>query len=234
MVREISVGRVQEGPRLEDQARYVYAIVKGLPRRWRPPASGVGASPVVAHAVRDLVLISSVVDAVPSPTPRSVALHEAVLLSTLEADAVLPLAFGTVLPVPHVETWLAVHRMLIRTHLARLRRHVEMTVRLVSLGTDGPVGSALRATAERVVERAGLPEWRYRDDGGAGFSSSLSFLVPREGVADFLTRIGPIAARAGRVAVVPTGPWAPCSFTPRLAPVPGAARPMPEPLARAG
>jgi hypothetical protein len=76
-----------------------------------------------------------------------------------------------------------------------------------------------------------VSDWRYRDD-GAGFFSSLAFLVPREGVDDFLARVAPVAARAGAVAVVPTGPWAPSSFSPRLL-VPVSAGPQGG-MARAG
>ena len=51
-------------------------------------------------------------------------------------------------------------------------------------------------------------------------------------VGEFLARVAPVAARAGDVAVVPTGPWAPSSFAPPL-PVPGVAA-AGERLARAG
>jgi hypothetical protein len=44
----------------------------------------------------------------------------------------------------------------------------------------------------------------------------VAFLVPRDGIGDFLARVAPVAARAGAIAVVPTGPWAPASFSPRL------------------
>ena len=195
---------------------YLYAIVHGLPRRWRPPASGVGAAAVVARSVRDLVLITSVIDAAPRRTPMTIALHEEVVSSTLEAEAVLPLEFGTVTSAPHFDAWLLAHLGFVRAHLGRLRRHVEMTIRLVSLASTTGSSALLRATAECLVERAGLSEWRYRDDGPTGLSSSLAFLVPRDGVPDFLARIAPVAARTRAIAVVPTGPCAPLSFSPRL------------------
>ncbi|HMH52745.1 MAG TPA: GvpL/GvpF family gas vesicle protein [Candidatus Acidoferrum sp.] len=105
----------------------------------------------------------------------------------------------------------------------------ELTIRLVSLG-PGAARATLRAIAERLVERAEVSEWRYRGDEPGGPVASLAFLVPR--VGDFLARVAPVAARAGDVAVVPTGPWAPSSFTPRL-PVPATATAS-KPLARAG
>jgi hypothetical protein len=221
------VCRHREGP-----ADYLYAIVEGLPRRWRPPAAGVGSAPVVARPLRDLVLILSAVDAIPRPTPKTVARHDEVVSTTLGAEAVLPLEFGTVVPAADVDAWLVAHLGLVRAHLARLRRHLEMTVRLVSLTANAGARASLRATAERLVEHAGVPEWRYCDAGSGRFSSSLAFLVHRDGVDDFLARVAPVAARAGTVAVVPTGPWAPSSFSARL-PVPVSIG-VPGVLARAG
>jgi hypothetical protein len=57
---------------------------------------------------------------------------------------------------------------------------------------------------------------------------TLAFLLPRAEVTTFLTRIAPVAARAGDVAVVPSGPWPAWTFVPPLE-VP--ARPLSEPLA---
>ena len=84
----------------------------------------------------------------------------------------------------------------------------------------------------RLIDRVGVPEWCYRDGGADGPVSTLAFLVSREGIGDFLARVAPVAARAGDVAVVPTGPCAPSSFAPPL-PVPGSAG-AGERLARAG
>jgi hypothetical protein len=209
--------------------RYLYAIVEGLPRRWRPPSYGVTSSPIVVRAVRDLVLVESAVDAIPRRTPRAVSLHDEVTSATLPAEAVLPLEFGTVLPALRVEAWLTAHLGLVRAHLPRLRRHIEMAVRLVSL--TATVQAPLRETAERLVERVDLGEWRYRA-GPGGLSATLAFLVHRDGIGDFLARVAPVAARAERVAVVPTGPWAPASFSPRLPALDSSQ--IPAVLARAG
>ena len=216
MAREISAEPAQVCRHREGPADYLYALVEGLPRRWRPPASGVGSAPVVARPIRDLMLIASEVDVNPRPTPHTVALHDEVVSTTPGADAVLPLEFGTVVRASEVDAWLAAHLGLVRVHLARLRRHLEMTIRLVSLTPNAGARASLRATAERLVERAGVTEWRYRDAGAGGFASSLACLVPRDGIGDFLARVAPVAARGGTIAVVPTGPWPPASFSPRL------------------
>jgi hypothetical protein len=163
-----------------------------------------------------VALITSSIDSAPRLTPRIVALHDEVVSATLAAEAVLPLDFGTVTAAPHVDAWVTTHLGFVRAHLARLRGHVEMTIRLVSLASPAGSDASLRSTAECLVARAGLTEWRYRGDGPSGLSSSLAFLVPRDAVADFLARIAPVAARARTIAVVPTGPCAPLSFAPRL------------------
>jgi hypothetical protein len=216
MAWEVSAEPAREPFDRQGASDYLYAIVEGLPRRWRPPTSGVGAAPVVTRSVRDLVLITSPIDAAPRPTPRTIALHDEVVSTTLEAEAVLPLEFGTVTAALHADAWLLAHLGSVRTHLDRLRRHLEMAIRLVSLTSGAGSSAALRSTAECLVARAGLPEWRYREDDASGLSSSLAFLVPRDAVADFLARIAPVAARARAIAVVPTGPCAPLSFSPRL------------------
>jgi len=232
MACELSAEPARVTPRRQESADYVYAIVQGLPPRWKPPAAGVGDAPVTTRSVRDLILITSAIDTVPRPTPKTVALHDDVVSSTLDADAVLPLEFGTVTAPVHADAWLTAHLAFVRVHLARLRRHVEMTVRLVSLDGADAMSAPLRSTAECLVERAGLVDWRYRHDrSSGGLGSSLAFLVPREGVGDFLARIAPVAARARTIAVVPTGPCAPLSFAPALR---GALTDMSRSLARAG
>jgi hypothetical protein len=232
MAREILAEPAQVLGHRPGPVDYLYAIAEGLPRRWRPPAVGVSTAPVVARSLCGLVLITSTIDALPRPTPKAMARHAEVVSAALTADAVLPLPFGTVVAALEVDDWLAGHLELIRTCLPRLRRHVEMTIRLVSLSPGAEARATLRAIAERLVERAEVSEWRCREDGPGGPVSSLAFLVPRDGVPEFLARVAPVAARAGDVAVVPTGPWAPSSFSPRL-PVPATAT-APEPLARAG
>jgi hypothetical protein len=232
MAREILAEAAQVFRHRQAPADYVYAIVEGLPRRWRPPAGGVGSGPVFARPVRDLVLIASAIEAMPRRTPHAMARHDAVVSTTLGAEAALPLEFGTVVPAFELDAWLAVHLGMVHVCLARLRRHLEMTIRLVSLAPGAGARASLRATAERLVERADVTEWRYREDGPAGLSSTLAFLVARDGIAEFLARVAPVAARAGTVAVVPTGPGAPCSFSPRL-PLPVVAG-APDGLARAG
>jgi hypothetical protein len=51
MAREISAEPAQVFGRRQGAADYLYAIAERLPRRWRPPADGVDAAPVVARVI---------------------------------------------------------------------------------------------------------------------------------------------------------------------------------------
>jgi hypothetical protein len=197
---------------------YLYALAERLPRRWRAPVGGAGAAAVVARPLRDLTVITSAVDAIPRPTSAALARHEEVAAAALVAEAVVPFPFGTVVPAPEVDDWLTGHLALVQSSLPKLRRRVEMSIKLVSLSPGARAPSSLRETAERLVEHAGVSDWHYHDGGIGPLVSAVAFLVARDGIADFLARVAPVAARAGDVAVVPTGPWAPSSFAPRLPP----------------
>jgi hypothetical protein len=216
---------METSPRVSRPLRYLYAIVQGLPGTWSPPGAGVGDA-ILTQPLRELLLVSSPIAAVPPRTLRAEAAHDDVVASLLEAPAVLPFRFGTVVAEAKLETWLEARGPRIRAGLAEVRGRVEMIVRLLRLdqrsahpaSTDGdPTAAALRELAERLVERAGLAAWRYCPTGrGANVAASVVFLVPREDVPAFLARIAPVAARAENMAVVPTGPWPAYSFAPPL------------------
>lgn len=197
--------------------RYLYALVQGLPKTWRPPAAGVGA--ITAQPFRDLLLISSPVVSPPVRTVAAAASHDEVVASALDASAVLPFRFGTVVAEAELERWLEARWTRIRAGLAEVRGRVEMNVRLLQLDQRAadPAEATLQGVAERLVERAGLAAWRYCPTGrGDNLAASVVFLVPREEVPAFLARIAPVAARAENMAVVPTGPGPAYSFTPPL------------------
>ncbi len=215
---------METSPRVSPPLRYLYAIVQGLPGTWRPPPGGVGGT-LVRQPFRELLLISTPVASPLPRTPSAEAGHDDVVASLLEAPAVLPFRFGTVVAEAELESWLEARWTRIRAALAELRGRVEMSVRLLPLDQRTPdsasardlTGAALRALADRLVERAGLTVWRYCPAGrGANLTASVAFLVPREEVPAFLARIAPVAARAENMAVVPTGPWPAYSFTPSL------------------
>lgn len=215
---------------------YLYAIVDRLPAAWRPPASGLGAASVVPRRVHDLVVLGSLLDVVPPPNPRTLALHHDIVRTVMDADALLPLPYGTTVPAGAVVDWLTARRVTLAAVLESVRGCVEMRVKLLRLGDaretraparaggrggtagEAPAVPALQALADALVERAALPRWRVEPGGGAGnVALSIAFLVPRAELSGFLARIAPVASHADGVAVVPTGPWPPAAFVPDLA-----------------
>ena len=203
---------------------YLYAVVEGLPLAWRAPAPVVGER-VERRTLDGLVVLSSAAPVVPPASPNTLALHHDVVASALEADGLVPFRYGTALPAGDVDAWLSRERPAIDGALASVRGCVEMSVKLLRLDSGPPSRArvtdaatderALRTLADRLVERAALPQWRYRPAGSAGnVVASVAFLLPRHELADFLARIAPIASRAVGVAVVPTGPWPAYSFVP--------------------
>jgi hypothetical protein len=211
---------------------YLYAVVDRLPTRWRPPTSGIAGAPVVPRRIEKLVVLASPLDSVPPASPRTLALHQDVVATVVDASATLPFRYGVAMPAAEVEGWLAGHRASVTEALGAVRGCVEMSVKLLRLeraivhrlagaraGT-GPVEPGerdLQALAEALAERAALSHWRYQPARSEGHvAAAVAFLVPRSDLAGFLARIAPVASHAAGIAVVPTGPWAPYSFVPEL------------------
>ena len=217
---------------------YLYAIVDRMPAAWRPPTNGLGDASVVPRRVDDVVVIGSLLETVPPATPRTLAIHHDIVATVLDAGALLPFRYGTAVPAATLHDWFAAHRAVLDAALGSVRGCVEMSVKLLRLdgaldgrerGESGPGARQLQALADALVERAALPQWRYRPSGtGGNVAASIAFLVPRSDLPGFLARIAPVASHATGVAVVPTGPWPPYSFVPGferapLARVPAAA-----------
>jgi hypothetical protein len=214
---------------------YLYAIVDRLPARWHPPTAGIGGASVVPRRVDAVVVLGSLIDSMPPPGPRTLALHHDVVSTVVDAAAVWPFRYGTAIPAMGLVDWLAAHGRLVAAALAAVRGCVEMTVKLLQL--DGPMVRAsrtrdrgpavvapdgrdereLRSLADALAERARVARWRYHPAGSGGnVAASAAFLVPRPDVPGFLARIAPVASHAAGIAVVPTGPGAPYSFVPEL------------------
>jgi hypothetical protein len=213
---------------------YLYALVDRLPPTWPRPSRGIGGAPVTPQRVDDVIVLGSTLESVPPATPRTLAVHHDVVGSVMDAAALLPFHYGTTVPSTVLPEWLAARRATVSAALAAVRDCVEMSVKLLRLdraidqqlarsrdstprSDTAPGEHELRALAEALVERAGLPKWGYRPSGtGGNVVGSVVFLVPRADLTAFLSRIAPIASHAVGVAVVPTGPWPPYSFVPPL------------------
>lgn len=207
--------------------QYLYAIADQLPVSWRPPEASVGG-PIVLRSLGDLAVLTCALGLPPVANARTLALHHDVVATALDADAVLPFRFGTIVATGDLDGWLDAHAPVVRATLERLRGCVEMSVKLLRLHcghsiertcrecTDGAPGVVqLRELAELLVAQAAMERWRYRSPAGSGnVAAAVAFLVPRSEIDAFLTRIAPIASRAAGIAVVPTGPWPAYSFVP--------------------
>jgi hypothetical protein len=216
--------------------QYLYAIVERLPARWRPPTAGIAGASVVPRRFDDFVVLSSLLGSVPIASPRTLAVHQDVVATVVDASATLPFRYGTGVPAADFQDWLARYRATVTAALATVRGCVEMTVKLLRLdgalahqlaGRGGdtrarytpsdPGEDEFQGLAEALAERAALAQWRYCPSGSAGnVAAAVTFLVPRVDLAGFLARIAPVASHAAGVAVVTTGPWAPYSFVPDL------------------
>ncbi|HET7341911.1 MAG TPA: GvpL/GvpF family gas vesicle protein [Methylomirabilota bacterium] len=195
---------------------YLYAIVDRIPAAWRPPTSGLGDASVVPRRVHDIVVLGSLLESIPPANPRTLAVHQEIVATVMDAAALLPLPYGTAVPSGALVDWLTGHRATIASALETVRDRVEMSVKLLRLDR-GVAAPALQALADAVVERAALPHWKYRAVGASdNVAVSIAFLVPRAELPAFLARIAPVASHADGVAVVPTGPWPAYSFVPEL------------------
>ena len=109
---------------------HLYAVVEGLPRRWRPPATGVGGGPVVARAAAELTLIVTPLAAPIGRTPAALAAHDDVVVGLLECRAVVPLRFGTTLAAAQLATQVLREARLLRAPEPSLGFAQRVTARL--------------------------------------------------------------------------------------------------------
>jgi hypothetical protein len=196
---------------------HLYGILERPPLASRLPDVGVDDRPVLVRRIGGFVILSSLVEATPRPTPSALSRHHDVLAAVVVPGPLFPFAYGVGVPLGEIEPWLAVRASVLRAGLRAVRGRVEMRVNVLALhfGDGDPV--RLCKVADRVAEATGLTSWRSRVLGrGDNATIALSFLVPRADVPTFLARIGPVASRAGDVAVVPSGPWPPSTFMPPL------------------
>jgi hypothetical protein len=197
---------------------HLYGILERPPLTSRLPEAGVDERPVLVRRVAGFVVLSTLVESTPRPSPCALRRHHDVLAAVASSSGpVFPLPYGVGVPFSELEAWLAGREGRIRLGFRALRGKVEMRVSVLALRFGEGDVDALQAVSDRVVEAAGVAKHRRTLSGkGGNAAMSLAFLVPRADVSTFLGRIAPIAARATDVAVVPSGPWPPFAFVPAL------------------
>jgi len=196
---------------------HLYGILERPPLASRLPDAGVDDRPVLVRRLGTLVVLSTLVEATPRPSPRALSRHHEVLAAVTAPGPLFPLPYGVGVPLGEMEPWMAVRAGLVRAGLRVVRGRAEMRVSVLALRFGEGDPARLCKVADRVAEATGLTSWRSRVWGSGGNTTiTLAFLVPRPEVPAFLARIAPVASRAGDVAVVPSGPWPPSTFVPSL------------------
>jgi hypothetical protein len=211
---------------------HLYGILERPPLASRVPDVGVDDRPVLVRRVGGFVVLLSLVEASPRPTPRALSRHHDVLAAVATPGPVFPLPYGVSVPFGDLEPWLAMRASALRAGLRAVRGRSEMRVSVLALRFGDGDPARLCRVADRVAEATGVGTWRSRISGRGGNATiTLAFLVPRAEVPAFLARIAPVAARAGEVAVVPSGPWPPSTFVSLDVPAPAIAQSVPVPYA---
>jgi len=196
---------------------HLYGILERPPQASRLPDAGVDDRPVLVRPFANLVVLSTLLESIPRPSPRALSRHHEVQAAVTVPGPLFPFAYGVSVPVGELEPWLAVRARAVRAGLRAVRGHAEMHVSVLALHFGDGDPSRLCRVADRVAEASGLSSWRSRISGrGDNATITLAFLVRRAEVAAFLARIAPVASRAGDVAVVPSGPWPPATFVPSI------------------
>ncbi len=164
-----------------------------------------------------------------TPEPSLLWRHDEVIEQLMEAGAVLPLRFGTVLEdAEQLRDTLARDQGRFRRLLDRVRGCVELAVRVAlppapeEPAADGAaymegklaVARQRQGAASRVLaplrELASASSRQKSRGDGAGVSES--YLVPREAVEPFVAQVEALQDRNEGLTLSCTGPWGPYSF----------------------
>jgi gas vesicle protein GvpL/GvpF len=212
---------------------YVYAITDSpsAPRR-----SGLqGASVRVVGERGPFALMSEHRDLPPQPSEEDLWTHEAVVEDLMESSTVLPMRFGT--RVADEAGLLAVldeRRDEFETAIERVRGAVELGVRaqirtvehVVTVAAGAGPGSAYlleraarRRLADNTAARIHQPLARLARRSAArtnGLEPGVfkgAYLVDRDRVEAFRTRVSELTGEIDGASIVCTGPWPPYSFS---------------------
>jgi hypothetical protein len=207
---------------------HLYGILDRLPHAAGLPDAGIDDRPVHARRLGGFVVLATALESPPRPGPRALGRHLDVLGAVSAPGPLFPLPYGVTMPAAEVAPWVVARAGTIRAGLSLVRRRVEMRVSVLALHFGEGDPGRLRAVADRVIAAAGYGSCRSHVAGRSGNAAiTLAFLVPRAEITTFFARIAPIVARAGDVAVVPSGPWPASTFVPSLdRSVPSLAGPM--------
>jgi Gas vesicle synthesis protein GvpL/GvpF len=207
---------------------YLYALTETEPRGFRN--LGLDGEPVCSLTTCgfNVVHSSHAPDFDPAVTPTMLWTHEAIVDELLEAGAVLPFRFGTMLPDRDAVAAAVARRAdQFRRTFAELRDRVELAVRVGvpkvddSAPRDGSEYLAVRARARLAQDEVAdavltpldaLAAASRRRDPDRARVIRASYLVSRDDVPRFASTVRGLQQQHPELAVSCTGPWAPYSF----------------------
>jgi hypothetical protein len=197
---------------------------------------GVGGTAVQRIAASDLVVLASEHDQLPPLSEQTLWDFEHVIESAMNAGAVLPVRFGTLLATAQdVERMLATRRDELMAKLEHVRGAVELSVRGVWPTAQAPIAAATADTgttgtdymqarlgpqrrARELADRvhAHLDDFarasRHRILTRATVPVSAAFLIDQGTEAEFVRAVTGLDAGLDDTELVCTGPWPPYSF----------------------
>jgi hypothetical protein len=227
---------------------YLYAITD-CPGAPLPDVTGLGAAPLteIIYDTLAAVVASCPPDAALDLVATEARLwqHEHVLEALMSTRTVLPARFGTVLASAQAaQTVLAQHGAQFAANLARVRDHVEVSVRVLwdeappelAVPTDAggraymlakvaleqaraaqrERAAAVAATLHAAVERL-TTDYTHRLMTTPRMPLTAAYLVPRAQLAAFQETVAALFANEPTRQVLCTGPWPPYHF---VAPLP--------------
>jgi hypothetical protein len=219
---------------------YLYGFAAGMPTGL---PCGVGGRPVFAAMADEICLLISHWDDEPAPslTGAAVLAHEEVVEAAMEACAVLPCRFGTVVEHAYCLDFVATHADEIHARLQAVTGQVEVTLKVfdrtsgsrVSHGDGARSGTAYllrkqvnvhqeQARAKRATTIADeidavLTPWatdRHRQFVPAGeVLLAMTYLIPAAATPAWTAAAESLRDRFADYDLLATGPWPPYHFT---------------------
>jgi hypothetical protein len=211
---------------------YLYGFAAGMPIGL---PCGVGGRPVFAAMADEICLLISHWDDEPAPplTGEAVLAHEEVVEAAMQACAVLPCRFGTVVEHAYCLDFVSTHADRIQARLQAVTGQVEVTLKVFdrTSGTRvshraGPRSGTAYLLRKQVnvhqeqarTERARvLSLWatdRYRQLAPAGeVLVAMTYLIPAAATTAWTDAAGSLHDRFADYDFLATGPWPPYHFT---------------------
>jgi Gas vesicle synthesis protein GvpL/GvpF len=200
---------------------YAYAVCDKEAVDPPPRRRGLGGAALRVTAVDGLAAVYSRHRTL---QPRPSRTHERTVEAVMDAGAVLPMRFGTVLPDESaLSQALAARRAELSSRLRLVRGRVELGLRVMprrpaqrhASGRDYLLGRVQEQRDARELQEALTPlasETRVRRHATPPALLAAAYLVDRDDVPAFRARVEELAAAYPGIRAICSGPWPPYSF----------------------